>query len=314
VGPHRDLLGDLQTADKDTVSPMTDRALRFGVYHSLLEFFHPLYMQDKANNFTTHTFVDKPAAELYDLVQRYEADLIWSDGAWEADSTYWNATDFLTWLVHNSTVKDHVVYNDRWGHDTKCRHGSFWTCQDRYDPDALQAHKWENACTIDQTSWEYNRDYLNVTSLVHTLVKVVALNGNLLLNIGPRADGTLDPIFVHRLTEMGDWLKVNGPAINSSQPWSVCQNETIKDKDDGSGAVDVYYASRDDIVYAILTSWPADNRLRLICPSATNETNVRMLGVPTDNSETTVSWNEPMAMVGGLDIQLPNLTPNLVPC
>jgi alpha-L-fucosidase len=329
VGPRRDLLGDLQTAVKQVDSPMTGNPLKFGVYHSLLEFFHPLYIQDKANDFTTQHFIDKPLSELYDLVERYEPDLIWSDGAWEANSTYWNATDFLTWLVHNSSVKDHVVYNDRWGQDTKCKHGSFWTCHDRYDPGTLVEHKWENALTIDQSSWGYNRravydDYLNVTSLVHTLVKVVAFNGNLLLNVGPRADGTIDPIFVDRLSGMGDWLRVNGEAIYSSRPWKVCQNET---------ASSVYYTRREDTLYAILTEWPVDNRVYLDCPVPTAQTTVRLLGfLPVDdqtslllgkNTTTTppmLSWNQAAAVdhnhvrSGGMEIQLPRLTPDIVPC
>jgi alpha-L-fucosidase len=84
VGPHRDLLGDLREAVKHVDSPMTGNRLKFGVYHSLLEFFHPLYLQDKANNFTTQYYVDKPAQELYDLVERYQPDLIWSDGGFQA--------------------------------------------------------------------------------------------------------------------------------------------------------------------------------------------------------------------------------------
>jgi alpha-L-fucosidase len=331
VGPHRDLLGDLSEAVKGVDSPMTGNRLKFGVYHSLLEFFHPLYLQDKANNFTTQYYVDKPARELYDLVERYQPDLIWSDGGFQANSSYWKATDFLTWLVHNSSVQNRVVYNDRWGHDAMCQHGGFFTCQDRYSPGKLVEQKWENAYTIDQTSWGYNRratydKYLTVTSLVHTLVEVVAFNGNLLLNVGPRADGTIDPIFVDRLSGMGDWLRVNGEAIYSSRPWKVCQNET---------ASAVYYTRGPNTLYAILTEWPTDNRIYLKCPIPTVQTKVRLLGLPDakkvsspisssgKNTTTTtnlVSW-KPIVSVGngdhvseGMEIQLPRLTPDIIPC
>jgi alpha-L-fucosidase len=195
----------------------------------------------------------------------------------------------------------------------------------------LVEQKWENAYTIDQTSWGYNRratydKYLNVTSLVHTLVEVVAFNGNLLLNVGPRADGTIDPIFVDRLSGMGDWLRVNGEAIYSSRPWKVCQNET---------ASAIYYTRRADALYAILTEWPADNRVYLKCPFPTAQTKVRLLGLPTvvqessssssgNNTTTTsnvVSWKRTASAVadinhvsGGMEIQLPQLTPDIVPC
>jgi len=78
----------------------------------------------------------------------------------------------------------------------------------RYSPGKLQTRKWENALTIDKTSWGLNRngtisDYMTVKELVDTLVEVVAFNGNVLLNVGPGPDGTLSPIFVDRLLGIG---------------------------------------------------------------------------------------------------------------
>ena len=70
--------------------------------------------------------------ELVDLVTRYEPEVIWSDGDWEAPDSYWDApANFLAWLVTNSSVKDTVVYNDRWGDGDSCKHGSFYSCQVR---------------------------------------------------------------------------------------------------------------------------------------------------------------------------------------
>ena len=72
----------------------------------------------------------KTMGELVDLVTRYEPELIWSDGDWEGPDSYWNApANFLAWLVTNSSVKDTVVYNDRWGDGDSCKHGSFYSCQ-----------------------------------------------------------------------------------------------------------------------------------------------------------------------------------------
>lgn len=73
-GPHRDLVGDLSVAIKA-------QGIHWGVYHSLFEWFNPLYLQDKANGFNTSTFVTaKTMPELYDLVNSYAPELIWSDG------------------------------------------------------------------------------------------------------------------------------------------------------------------------------------------------------------------------------------------
>jgi alpha-L-fucosidase len=209
IGPKRDILGELAAAVKQQTSPYTDKALKFGVYHSLYEWYNPLYQTDRANNYTTQHFVDgKTMAELYDLVQKYQPELIWSDGEWEAPSDYWKARDFLHWYGSNSSVAKTAVWNDRWGKDTLCKHGGFLTCTDRYSPNQLQPRKWENAFTIDTSSWGFNRNstidnYMTVQELVHTLIQVVALNGNVLINVGPNADGTISPIFIDRLLGMG---------------------------------------------------------------------------------------------------------------
>lgn len=77
-----------------------------GIYHSLYEWFHPLYMLDKSSGFKTQSFVaTKTLPELVDLVTTYKPDLIWSDGDWEAPDTYWNSTHFLAWLYNDSPVK-----------------------------------------------------------------------------------------------------------------------------------------------------------------------------------------------------------------
>jgi alpha-L-fucosidase len=210
IGPKRDLLGDLAKEVRKMRSPQTNRMLKFGVYHSLYEWYNPMYRQDRENQFQTQQFVtNKGLPELYDLVAQYQPDLIWSDGDWEAHSDYWRAREFLSWYSNQSSVASTAVWNDRWGIDALCRHGSFLTCQDRFNPDVYQARKFENALTIDKSSWGFNRNstnlsmYMTVQEIIYTLVQVVALNGNMLLNLGPNADGTIDPIFLDRLHGVG---------------------------------------------------------------------------------------------------------------
>jgi alpha-L-fucosidase len=301
IGPRRDLVGDLSKSVKAATSPQTKRPLKFGVYHSLFEWFHPGYLADKKSNFTTSTFVDqKTMPELYDLVQKYQPELIWSDGDWEASSQYWKSTDFLAWYATHSPVASTAVWNDRWGNDATCKHGGYITCEDRYQPGKLVEKKWENALTVDATSWGFNRnasytDYLTTEYFIHQLIETVALNGNMLLNVGPAADGTISPIFFERLFGIGEWLTVNGDAIYATRPWKVCQKET-----------NVYYTTREDTLYAIVTAWPQGNRLVLRNPKTTGKTRVQMLG-----------WNKPLEwtlLENGIEIRVPPLTPDVIPC
>lgn len=109
--------------------------LHFGLYHSLYEWFNPMYLADKASNYNKTVFVDnKVIPEMVELVENYLPEIIWSDGDWDANDTYWKSTKFLAWLYNESPVKDSVVVNDRWGRGIGCHHGDFYSCKDRYNP------------------------------------------------------------------------------------------------------------------------------------------------------------------------------------
>merc|ERR1712156_1353494 len=259
IGPKRDVVGELADAVRG------QGGVRFGLYHSLFEWYHPLYLQDKANNKTTRDFVvQKMTPELKELIRTYKPEVLWSDGDWEAKTDYWDSLGFLSWLYNESPVKDTIVTNDRWGSGIPCKHGGFFTCTDRYNPGVLQAHKWENAMTVDRESWGHRRnmqlkDVLSMDELIETLVKTVSCGGNLLMNIGPSSDGSIEPIFQERLRQMGDWLAVNGEAIYETNPWHV-QNDTLNSK--------VWYTSKVEskdgiVVFAHVLGWPEGGLVQL---------------------------------------------------
>jgi alpha-L-fucosidase len=211
------------------------------------------------------------------------------------------------------------------------------------------------AMTIDKHSWGFNRkasisDYMTIKELVDSLAQVVSKNGNLLLNVGPSADGTIAPIFADRLLGMGEWLRVNDDAIYKSRPWKVCQNETDHSSEQGSNETVAYYTTNQDQtqLHVIMTQWPKDNILRLQCPVPTTQTQVRLMGWSGEghaNGETsevatapritrhnasrsTRSSRHQRRLTGltyrrrahgksefsGMDIELPLLTPSDIPC
>lgn len=207
VGPKRDLLGDLTKAVRKT-------PVRMGFYYSLYEWFHPLYRSDVKRYVDEHML-----PQFKDLVTRYSPDVVWPDGEWEHPDKTWRSEEFLAWLFNESPCRDTVAVNDRWGKGTRGRHGGYYTSEyGGHHGGRLGAeHLWEE-CQGMGRSFGYNRnegptDYRTTQQLLHLLINCVSNGGNLLLNIGPDADGTIPQVMQDRLLEMGAWLKTNGESI-----------------------------------------------------------------------------------------------------
>lgn len=224
AGPGRDLCGELTAAVKA-------RGLKMGFYYSLYEWFNPIYRSDPARYVEQHML-----PQMKDLVLRYEPDIVWPDGEWDHPDTLWRSTEFLAWLYNESPVRERVVVNDRWGKDCRSKHGGFYTTeygQVGWGQDLGGRHKWEECRGIGK-SFGYNRneeidDYATPTELIRMLISICNGGGNLLLDIGPTADGRIPVIMEQRLLALGDWLKDNGESIYGTGaspfpnlPWGRC--------------------------------------------------------------------------------------------
>jgi alpha-L-fucosidase len=143
AGPHRDLLGDLSGA-------VRAKGLKMGIYYSLYEWYNPLYLHDKPRYVAEHMM-----PQFKDVVSRYKPSIVFSDGEWEMTAAEWRSPELLAWLYNESPVKDEVVVNDRWGSDTRHKHGGYWTTE--YTPGlAATDHPWEESRGMG-FSYGYNR-------------------------------------------------------------------------------------------------------------------------------------------------------------
>jgi alpha-L-fucosidase len=274
TGPHRDLAGDLAKA-------VRGQGMKMGFYHN-----------------TTYTFWDKrfPGQDwveymnnsIKELVDLYKPSVLWGDvhvgpvygpRGEGLPADYWHSKQVLAYYYNHSENPAEVVANDRWGRELDGSMVGDFATPERTRMDTVSKKKWETCDALDPTSWGYNRTlqpwrYMTANQLVDYLADVVSKNGNLLINIGPRADGTIPEVMQECLRETGAWLRVNGEAIYGTTYWDIHA--------DG----DVRFTRKGDTLYAIALEWP-ERPLKLTSLAGKQVAEVAMLG-----SGETVRWKQ----------------------
>ncbi|WEO93973.1 alpha-L-fucosidase [Streptomyces sp. FXJ1.172] len=228
MGPGRDLVKELFEASR-RYAPELHR----GLYFSMPEWFNPdnPWMGHAPRNpytlapvpYTGYTsgkdYVrDYQAPQMLELIHGYDPEIIWCDIGGANDSLHVLA-EYFNHAKNRARPLD-VTVNNRSGiafHD-------FTTPEYTTYGNTVVA-KWEASRGLDPFSYGYNQAtpdsaYMTAEEVVHSLVDIVSKNGNFLLDIGPRADGTIPEIMQTRLRETGEWLKVNGEAVYDTTYWS----------------------------------------------------------------------------------------------
>ena len=264
----RDHIGELAAATRT-------RGMRFGTYYSggLDWTFVPPPVYDFAsmiNNIPgSSEYQEYATAHVDELIERYQPSVLWNDIAWPL-----GLDPNEVFQCYYQRVPDGVV-NDRFnllavGQGTL--HADFATPE--YSTKPRGTRKWE-VCRGIGRSFGYNRmeteDTLtSVDDLIWMVVDIVARGGNLLLNVGPGADGQIPLAQVIRLTALGWWLRVNGEAIYGTQAGDPHSGLTA----DGS---EVRYTSREGTRFAMVAGAPTDE-VRLVGCAVAAGAEVRMLG------------------------------------
>lgn len=217
-GPRRDLIGEFHDA--------TRRAgARFGVYYSgALDWhvsdFPPIESDTDLFRFRRNDehFARYSAAQLEELIERFSPDVLWNDIEWPDGGK--GCEDYAVAALlsrYFDAVPDGVV-NDRWG----VPYHGFLTREYRDIPGILES-PWESTRGLGY-SFGFNQDEderhsLSGAELIRMLIDVVSKNGNLLINVGPAADGTIPALQLAAMREMGAWLAQNGDAVYGTRPW-----------------------------------------------------------------------------------------------
>jgi alpha-L-fucosidase len=270
IGPRRDVVGELSAA-------VREEGLEMGFYFSLYEWFNPLWLAKDYDAYVErHLF-----PQFKDLVTRYSPSVIFSDGEWDLPSQRWRSPELLAWLFNDSPVAQRVVVNDRWGGDTRHRHGGYYTTE--YGAGLPGAtHPWEENRGLGH-SYGFNRheqlaDYASGQQLLLTLIDTVSRGGNLLLNVGPTADGRIPVIMQDRLAYLGQWLEHNGEAIYGTRTfrdgaqWTAGRKQALDTSTNyraqydvekltlnpapGEARKEILFTRKGAVLYAILPRYP----------------------------------------------------------
>ncbi len=257
-------------------------------------------------------FLDDWLARCCELVDQYQPQLIYFD--------WW--IDQIVFQPYLQKFSAYYYYNraQSWGQGAVINYkyesfpsGTAVRDIEHASLSAIQPHVWQTDTSVSTQSWSYveNDTYKTAGELVHTLVDVVSKNGNLLLNVGPKADGTLPGEVRRALLGLGDWLRINGEAIYGSRPWRTfgegarrrASRVEVADNQHYSqlfSASDIRFTARDGVVYALCLGWPGE--VALIRSLATEKIErIEMLG-----SEQTLTWSQG---ADGLKISTPAQRP-----
>ncbi|MGQ9513973.1 MAG: alpha-L-fucosidase [Thermoproteota archaeon] len=198
-------------AERDFVAEYVDACrragMRIGFYYSLLDWRWPAYWDGPDKNPKGwEEFREYVHAQVKELMTNYgKIDILWYDGAWPHSAEAWRSAQ-LNEMVRS--LQPDIIINNRSGmpedFDTPEQH-----IQGSNRP-------WETCMTIDDLWWGYHPGDPNLKSpmqLVRNLVRCVAGNGNFLLNVGPKPDGTIPIQQASRLRAVGRWLQLNGKSV-----------------------------------------------------------------------------------------------------
>ncbi|MEA1878987.1 MAG: alpha-L-fucosidase [Bacteroidota bacterium] len=227
----RDLMKELQLACED-------QGVMFGTYYSVLDWYHPDYT-------TRYRYDPRPVEgsdmDIYkqflfdqvgELISKYNANILWFDGEWEKSWTHEMGMELYQYCRDQN---DELLINNRVDKGRAGKHGmtkgneyagDFGTPEQKVG--SFHTIPWESCITIcKQWAWKPDDKMKSAEECIHTLIKTIGGDGNLLLNVGPMPDGQIEPRQVEVLKEIGAWLEVNGKAVYGTRGGPYLPNNEV---------------------------------------------------------------------------------------
>jgi alpha-L-fucosidase len=209
-------IGNSGAAGRDLVAEMVTAArahgLQIGLYHSLNNWYdQPDSVAALENPVAYEKFIASTHARIRELVTRYNPiDILWYDGWWPFNAEGWQA-ERMNEMVRE--IQPHILFNGRNGLP-----GDFATPEQHLSA----PHPWRpwEACVTMNESWGFHvgdHEWKTTSQILDMLSRCAQGNGNLLLNVGPRGDGSIPEPCPTTLARVGEWLRKNGESIYETE-------------------------------------------------------------------------------------------------
>ncbi len=272
-------------ASRDIVGELTEvvkkKGLRMGFYYSgALDWsWNPNPIKDgegfRINGPSEIKYTKYANNHWYELMDKYDPIILWNDIGYPPNT---NVYEIFAYFYNKHP--DGVI-NDRWiqFHKSefkhpKVRHRDFATPEYRMMPDITEL-KWESTRGIGY-SFGYNKretekDYLKPDELIRMFIDIVSKNGNLLLNVGPMADGTIPELQKKAIIGLGKWLEINGEGIYGTRPWKRAEGKTLDD-------INLRFTQKSEILYIHLLDKPQAKNLIILSITLAESKNIQLLG------------------------------------
>lgn len=324
TGPKRDIVGELAAAVRDAglhFGASSHRAEHWWFYDGGMKFdsdvkdprYAGLYGPAKPENTQPDdAYLKDWIARTTEIVDKYHPELIWFDWWIEQPVFQPYLQKFAAFYYNRGAEWKRGGVAINYKKKSFPDHAAVLDIE-RGQLDTLRPLFWQTDTSISKKSWGYieGDEFRSTDSLVDELVDIVSKNGTLLLNIGPRPDGTIPEPAEKILLEMGQWLAVNGDAIYGTRPWKIygegpteVVGGSFKDAEVRPfSSQDIRFTSKGDTLYAIALAWPENGKV-IIKSLGTNSPlskpeikTVELLG-----SKTALKWSRD---ADGLHIQMP---------
>jgi len=291
MGPKRDVLGELAAGVRKQglhFGASSHRAEHWWFFNGGRNFdsdvndprFSSFYGPAQPDNVQPdRAYLDNWLARISEIVDKYHPDLVWFDWWIEQPAFIPYLQKFGAFYYNRAAEwKTEVAINYK---NKAFPEQAAVLDIERGQLDTLRPIFWQTDTSVGEKSWGYIKDekFRTPESLIDELVDIVSKNGCLLLNIGPKPDGTIPEEVQNILLSMGKWLSVNGEAIYATRPWKVhgegptkVVGGSFKDTTtSGYTAADIRFTAKGDTLYAIALAWPGDGKLRIRSLAAGSE-------------------------------------------